>query len=846
MKVCKAAKNPNLPTLYFFDFETRKDDEGYMIPFYAVIQKVCQLCDEKPFVKNYEHFLPHPEDATCDISVECVPCCGYRQYVLEKQNDCITKQFVDFMYAQPKNSVWIAHNGGRFDTVFLLRELLVERKIVPQCIMNGNKIMCMELEDRNLKVLDSFLFLNMGLKKFPEALGIPDICKGFHPYLFYDLYYVGPMVGLEYFDPPSEGSEERKVFYVWYEQQKKKPYIFREAMYYYCRLDVDILRQGCIIFAQLIKNITNVFPFFDKTCHTIAGLALKVYRTNFLNEETIGQIPAQGYGGNIKQSIIALYWLRELESDLGGVTLYSKLHPDGEQSIAGHYVDGYCPETRTIYQFHGCFFHGCKECYNGEMFNNVVSETFYTLRERTRRITEKFESQGYTVVEMWECDFLAVNKLTKKTIAMLREKDFFINTNLNPRDALFGGRVSPAVMCTNACEKKIRYYDFTSLYPYVQKINVFPVKHPEIVRGVEKCSKLNLGFVFGLIKCKILPPRNLLFPVIPYRTTKLTFPLCRTCADNLCDVCTHNEEERVLYGTWTSIEIHVALKHGYMVKEVYEVYNYKQREKIFDTYVNTFMKLKQESSGLPKNCYDIHGNVDEEKVNKYVGEYFRHEGVQLDASKISYNPGQRTVMKALLNSLWGKLAQNENVPVISFVDRFDDLLEMVNDLSIEVTSLDFISDDVARTTHRKVSSLIAAFVTAYARLELFKVLHKLGEDVLYYDTDSVIYDWASTLNKLIVNELLAHIWSIFTLAAEVSTGKHDRQLVLRVGSLKTGFMAGMLSRIVDVGGLNIRVNVHNVMHRLTNNEVMASMNMKGKGSKYAFGSTKVFQVVVGM
>jgi hypothetical protein len=30
-------------------------------------------------------------------------------------------------------------------------------------------------------------------------------------------------------------------------------------------------------------------------------------------------------------------------------------------------------------------------------------------------------------------------------------------------------------------------------------------------------------------------------------------------------------------------------------------------------------------------------------------------------------------------------------------------------------------------------------VTAYARLELFKVLYKLQENVLYYDTDSVIY-----------------------------------------------------------------------------------------------------------
>jgi hypothetical protein len=49
------------------------------------------------------------------------------------------------------------------------------------------------------------------------------------------------MIGLEYFEPPSEGSKERKSFDKWYEEQKNKTYIFREAIYYYCRLDVDIL-----------------------------------------------------------------------------------------------------------------------------------------------------------------------------------------------------------------------------------------------------------------------------------------------------------------------------------------------------------------------------------------------------------------------------------------------------------------------------------------------------------------------------------------------------------------------------------------------------------------------------
>ena len=752
IKICKTYKNPTWPTLYFFDFETRKDADGYMVPFYAVVQKVCHECDEKPFEKTYDYFLPHPDNFNCDISVEPVPCCGYRQYVFEKNNACITKEFVDFMYAQPKNSVWVAHNGGRFDTVFLLRELLVERKIVPQCIMNGNKIMCMELEDLNLKVIDSFLFLNMALSKFPEALGIPDLAKGFHPYYFYDLTYVGPMVGLEYFDPPAEGTEKREKFDLWYNAQKEKIYNFKEAIYYYCRLDVDILRQGCVIFSRLIKDVTNVFPFYDKTCHTIAGLALKIYRTNFLNEETIGQIPAQGYGGNVNQSTIALYWLRGVEEKLRerGFLFNSKLTAGGERCILGHFVDGYCESTRTIYQFHGCFFHGCIECYDSDSTNTVLNETFHTLRERTRRTTQLFQQHGYTVKEMWECNFRCKSGLKSGLINVLRARDFFANTNLNPRDALFGGRTSPAIMYYEFThEEKGRYYDFTSLYPSVQKKYCYPTKHPQIIRGVEECSDIEVSSVFGLIKCKILPPTNLLFPVLPYRTNKLMFPLCRTCADNLLDnPCTHDDKEKALCGTWTSVEVQKAIEYGYTILVIYEIYHYDNREKIFDTYGNTFMKMKQESSGVPKYCYDEQGVVDDDKLNAYIDEYHQHEGIKLEAAKIKYNPGQRTVMKALLNSLWGKLAQNENTTVVSFIENLDALLELVNDHSITVTSLDFISDNIARTTHRKESSLItlanrnvviASFVTAYARLELFEVLQKLGKNVLYYDTDSVIY-----------------------------------------------------------------------------------------------------------
>jgi hypothetical protein len=97
---------------------------------------------------------------------------------------------------------------GDLIVFFLSRELLVKYKIVPKVTMNSNKMMCMEIEECNLKVIDHYLFLSMRLSKVPEAMGIKNLAKGYHPYHFTDLNYVGPMVGLEYFHPPSEGSKE--------------------------------------------------------------------------------------------------------------------------------------------------------------------------------------------------------------------------------------------------------------------------------------------------------------------------------------------------------------------------------------------------------------------------------------------------------------------------------------------------------------------------------------------------------------------------------------------------------------------------------------------------------------
>ena len=101
-------------TLFFFDFETRVDETNLMVPFYCVVQKVCKNCENIEFKKGEKNN---------------VDCCGQREFIFEEKNDNdpVVDQLCEFIMLQ-ENSVWIADNGGHFDTIFIFKFLL-EKKI---------------------------------------------------------------------------------------------------------------------------------------------------------------------------------------------------------------------------------------------------------------------------------------------------------------------------------------------------------------------------------------------------------------------------------------------------------------------------------------------------------------------------------------------------------------------------------------------------------------------------------------------------------------------------------------------------------------------------------------------
>jgi len=69
---------------------------------------------------------------------------------------------------------------------------------------------------------------------------------------------------------------------------------------------------------------------------------------------------------------------------------------DGERWIAGEPVDGYEPSTKTVFQYHGCHFHGCSAY--------CKQDNARDLFQKTRQQVEKIKNAGCNLVVVWECE----------------------------------------------------------------------------------------------------------------------------------------------------------------------------------------------------------------------------------------------------------------------------------------------------------------------------------------------------------------------------------------------------------------------------------------------------------
>ena len=128
-------------------------------------------------------------------------------------------------------------------------------------------------------------------------------------------------------------------------------------------------------------------------------------------------------------------------------------------------VDGFSKTTNTVYEFQGCFWHGCPKCYTEDRINPVNQRDMIELQRTTGLKNIKIRDLGFNLVEVYECE-LSKNTGFKK---YCRTSNVGLVEPLNPRDTFFGGRTNVTKLTYDfKPEEKRRYVDFVSLYPTVR------------------------------------------------------------------------------------------------------------------------------------------------------------------------------------------------------------------------------------------------------------------------------------------------------------------------------------------------------------------------------------------
>ena len=126
--------------------------------------------------------------------------------------------------------------------------------------------------------------------------------------------------------------------------------------------------------------------------------------------------------------------------------------------------------------------------------------------------------------------------------------------------------------------EKPRYYDFTSLYPLVNKSGRHWIGHLSARSNRHQQ-------VLWVCQMHTATTRKTLPPILPlHQHGKLTFPLCATCREgkmtetmlDCSNICYHTDQERQITSTWYTSELQKAVKKGYQVLHVHKVWHLRR------------------------------------------------------------------------------------------------------------------------------------------------------------------------------------------------------------------------------------------------------------------------------
>jgi hypothetical protein len=675
-----------------------------------------------------------------------------------------------------KETTWVAHNSGGFDSNFVhawLEDRGIMHTRIPSPTSMHRSLETM-VDDLKIRFIDSFCFIPMGLAKIGPAFNLP-VHKGDFPHKFSTvehMTYRGPM-------PPCDTEEDwyslstvrassaekaevaTTKFKAWHAEEALKymphtevPWDYQEQLRAYCKKDCDVLAGAlCCMrdsFMQVDQTVTGqgrasfcLCPVDPLQYLTMAQVCQQLY---------IAGMYAAGQGFRIAhipmpdrpQHPAKVKWLLEEERKLGrtiwkGFTHLREWLADDGQPVDGHVKIG---EERHIFEYYDCVERGCVECLIPDHHNARYGCSNREVYNRTLTRLKGMRKKGYKTHVRWTHDE------AREAVVSTSMPIYDCMTAQRQRNdgGFYGGRVEVFKPMWRTREgEKINYIDVVSLYPWVCATQRMCTGVPQIYIGAqvrpERLQRDHPQAYFGYAHVKVKGCKDDYFGGVPRKdreSGRLVFD---------------NSEYRV---TCFIDELRERIDNGATVLEVYEVWHWDEVESLegpMSGYVAYFLRDKMECSGWKALC----GRVPETEDDKAaVCDHLEAENLGLcrpRPDKVADNPGGRQLAKLRLNMLWGKFVQTPKSTTLRFIAGYEDYVKLWFDNQVDKSTLMFrrIRDglDFMEVRYGYNTSLRAPVNTHYylggsctaaARLKLTSMLRRVGpERALYCDTDSVVY-----------------------------------------------------------------------------------------------------------
>jgi G:T-mismatch repair DNA endonuclease (very short patch repair protein) len=156
-------------------------------------------------------------------------------------------------------------------------------------------------------------------------------------------------------------------------------------------------------------------------------------RKLYLKPDTIGLILTGGDTGNKNYSRKGMMWLVYMEQK---DECHIRHGRNGREyrlpELPNLIIDGFCAETKTVYEFKSCYLHG----HSFQPFRDIPTVAGDRLDERyekTMASLAEITQAGYQVEVQWECEF---DKVILYAHPELETHPIVLHEPLNTRDAL--------------------------------------------------------------------------------------------------------------------------------------------------------------------------------------------------------------------------------------------------------------------------------------------------------------------------------------------------------------------------------------------------------------------------